>query len=223
MPIKDAEDSGMTGKALEASFEKCLVLAGMKFERNGRMGRNAMLWDFKPKGLGWKGLPDGALVNLKMPMSRTLFTSTAFWKSVFLHEKPGKDGDPATERRIRRALLKLGFHKIWWLKPKSVEIANEVMRIPSMRPVDKRVAAAKDILTEKNWSYYKSGRFSVKWDLVKNGRKTTIGNISLYKSGTKWVQIKVRVNKNAGNTAGMARTTSGSPSRPFKPVRSKGV
>lgn len=214
MPVVDTEDFGARGKALERAFARCLKLANMSFEENGLMGRNATLWDFRPKGLKWKGLPDGAYVNLKATASRNLFTSTRFWKKVFIDG--AKDDDATLIKKVQRELRAMKFHNIWWLKPRTKEVENVVIKAAQANSV----TAAKAVLEEKNWAYYRTGRYTV--SIERERGKVT--SIKLKKGDKNWVQIRVRVNKNAGNTAGSARTTSGKAMPPFKPVKaSEGI
>lgn len=209
--IKDNEDSGAKGKALEVAFAACMDLAGMKYVDNGLRGKAGALWDFKPK-LGWKGIPNGAPVNLKVSSGRTLFTSTDFWRNVFLQPITTMSDDDI-KVFIKSQLDTIGFDKVWWFKPKDKKVESDV--IVAAKKKDKNLA--KEVLREPNWSYEKLGSYDVTWDI--KPETSDLHKINVIKSGKKFATITVRVNTRAKNTAGWARTTKTVPPKPYKPLR----
>jgi len=206
--VTDAEDSGARGKKYERAFASCLRLAGLQYELNGLLGAGGALWDFRPHGLGWTRLPDGAPVNLKVSSARTLFTSTDFWRKVFVRDVRGLDDD-SLERLIRSALRKLGFNKIWWLKAKSPAVESDIMA--AARNGD--VGLAQRVLDERNWSYHRISRYSMDIERTPDG---SVSSIKLSRGGRRVVTIRVKVNRGAGNTAGWGRLTRGKPQPPFR-------
>lgn len=207
------EDAGGLGKSFEIAFAKCLTLAGLKFKENGLRGKGGALWDFAPRGLKWKNLPDGALVNLKVHTARTLFTSTDFWKKVFLKDLSGKN-DKQVESLIRRRLRDIGFSKVYWLKPKDAKIEKAVMRAANR--ADKKLA--QEVLKGDNWSVSRLARYTVEWV---TGDKAAMQKIHLKSKGKLYATIAVRVNAKAKNTAGWARISQHKPKAPFVAIKSE--
>jgi len=207
------EDAGGLGKSFEIAFAKCLTLVGLKFKENGLRGKGGALWDFAPRGLKWKNLPDGALVNLKVHTARTLFTSTDFWKKVFLKDLSGKN-DTQVEAMIRRRLRDVGFSKVYWLKPRDAKIEKAVMKAASKG--DKKLA--QDVLKGKNWSVSRLARYTVEWV---TDDKAALQKIHLKSKGKLYATIAVRVNVKAKNTAGWARISQHKPKAPFVAIKSE--
>ena len=101
-------DSGGKGKRLERSFLKILRMNNMEYEENGLIGIAGTLWDFAPVGLGWKNLPDGAKVNIKITGNRTLWSSVPFWRTVFNREY---ESESEANAIVKKSLRKIGFTK----------------------------------------------------------------------------------------------------------------
>ena len=214
--ISEPSDSGGYGKSLELNFARALELAGLEYVPNGLQGKAGALWDFRPKGLGWKGLPDDAPVNLKASSARTLFTSTDFWKKVFQRDFSKMD-DEKVNRIIKQHLGRIGFAEVWWLKPKSKDVGKQLEQAVE----EKDSAKARDVLQEQNWSYHKLGKYDIEFD-----RDESTGGVKVIrvkKGSEQFATIQVRVNKRAGNTAGWARTTSSKPKKPYRSLAKESV
>lgn len=206
--IKDQEDSGRRGKKLERAFSDVVKLAGLKIIDGGLTGVNGALWDFKPSGLGWSNLPDNAEVNLKDTGSRNLWTSSSVWRDLF-----NKTFQNETEAKkiAKTRLNKVGFHRVYWLYPKTKEVGNKVISISQSN--NKR--AASEILKQKNWSVKKIGSYDI--ELTMERKKITM--IHIIVNGQKWARVKVRANKNARSTGASAIKGSAVPPQPFKSLK----
>lgn len=198
-------DSGGKGKRLERSFLKILRMNNMEYEENGLIGIAGTLWDFAPVGLGWKNLPDGAKVNIKITGNRTLWSSVPFWRTVFNREY---ESESEANAIVKKSLRKIGFTKIYWLSPKTDSIAEAVIKCGEEADLE----AAIELVKEKNWSIARLPSYRAELEMDGQNLKY----IRLFKGGERWGQVSYRNNKGAGVTTAVARTTSGKAKRPFK-------
>jgi hypothetical protein len=207
-------DDGAAGKSYEKSFYVACRLAGLKFDEHGARGVAGALWDFAPAGAGWLTLPAGAETNLKTSTARTLFTSTAFWRSVFRRDTR-EMSDAQAVKLVRRALNKVGLPKVYWLKAKSRDVEAQVF----LAATTKDPEVARQALQTKNWSAHRLGtRYELALARDVDGE---VVQISIMHKGKRWATIRPRENKRAGNTAGWARLTAQKPKPPYRPLKAE--
>jgi hypothetical protein len=171
--IKDIEDSGLGGKKFEQVFVKALRLAGMKFKENVVSGPG---WDIHTQGEEWLKLIADKNVNIKVHGTKWMLSSSELYKSLPWDKLP-EDYDPEKYiKKVRSVFSKKGVAQIYFLKPRSAEIQQEIGDAVSKKDVEK----IKELLVKKNFLFEKLGQgYGVR--ILDNGERIT--SIAITKGG----------------------------------------
>lgn len=161
----DIVDAGAAGKQFEEMFVHALKLLGLSFETNRATGA---LWDIRPTGEGWHKLVQNREVNLKVHSTRWLFSDGATYNAAVKAHRMVKRGtltpeqaDSRVSNQLRKSLNAKGAGSTAFMKPRSQGVQNGIVSAAHAGDKDK----LRELLTAKNFSTKRLGRFSITVDI----------------------------------------------------------
>lgn len=144
-------DWGQRGKDFEKAFINALDLVGLKVDINRYAGR---VWDILPKSKSWISRLLGKQTNIKQHRTKWMFGS-----SELVHMLPwdGFKGEYDTDKaakKVRKFIMKLGLHKVVYLKPATPEINTKIKDIGdniTITNADEKEEEARKLFSGKNF------------------------------------------------------------------------
>lgn len=171
--IRDIEDPGLGGKEFEKVFVKALKLVGLEFKGNITSGPG---WDIHTIGSGWLKLISEKNVNIKVYGTKWMFSSSELAKKIPWDRLTDNYNSDRTEKAIRDVFRKKEISKIYFLKPKTKDIQNRIIKYTK----DGNVDALRKTVVKKNFKFEKLGRnYSVR--VLDNGDRVT--SVAILKNG----------------------------------------
>jgi len=167
-------DTGATGKQYEAKFKRACDLLGMKYEESGKTGVAGAVWDIRPAtdGTPWYPLLRGEDVNLKVVTARFLISSREIYlafhnlaRKVKAGEITKAEADKRAERAVRSFFKKAGVPTTLFMKPKSKDIQNSIIKAVNAGDVEalEKLMVADSFSTKMLGEPYNVA-IHVKWD-----------------------------------------------------------
>ena len=144
-------DHGAIGKQFEAILKQGFDIVGLGYQNNN-VGKQSM-WDIKTYGDGWQKLVNDKFINIKTFKTKWLFSSVDLVNML-----PWEDPKAAASidlaksaKRIKRLLVKKGATNVVFLKPKTEEIQNGIIK--AVKQKDKQ--SLNELLVKKNFYIFK--------------------------------------------------------------------
>jgi hypothetical protein len=171
--IADIEDSGLGGKYFEKIFVKALNLIGMEFVANIASGPG---WDIHTRGDKWLKLISDKDVNIKVCGTKWMLSSSELAKFLPWEKLPDDYDSLKYEKKIRRIFAQKKVSQIYFLKPKTLDIQNQIIMATENEDID----ILHKLVVKKNFRIEKLGRgYEIK--ILDNGKRIT--SVAIIKDG----------------------------------------